>query len=152
MKHPSRMNARHRGYRVRHERAVNVGADDVWRIRDDLSARPQTYRLHWLLADWQWSFIPGSRNCLSRPGLVSVLAKPIRTLDLPAQVSSSGAGSSFTEIVRSSLKLGASRRDTSLRPLRGARLAASSGVVFYDLRFPHEVRAALIVRRLDRRD
>jgi len=49
--------AHHRGYGdVLHERSVTVYADERWQITDRLSAlRPHTYRLHWLLPDWEWT-------------------------------------------------------------------------------------------------
>ena len=46
----------HLGYRgVRHERSVSVSADEAWKIEDRLISRGQhSYRLHWLLPDWEW--------------------------------------------------------------------------------------------------
>ncbi|MBN1450773.1 MAG: heparinase II/III family protein, partial [Anaerolineales bacterium] len=46
----------HKGYRgVRHERIVRVYADERWMVEDKLiSKEPHTYRLHWLLPDWEW--------------------------------------------------------------------------------------------------
>jgi len=48
--------AYHKGYRgVRHERVVTVYTDERWVIEDKLiSKKPHTYRLHWLLPDWEW--------------------------------------------------------------------------------------------------
>lgn len=48
--------AYHKGYRgVRHERTVTVYTDERWRVEDRLlSKAPHTYRLHWLLPDWEW--------------------------------------------------------------------------------------------------
>jgi len=48
--------AYHKGYRgVRHERTVTVYADERWQVEDRLlSKHPHTYRLHWLLPDWEW--------------------------------------------------------------------------------------------------
>lgn len=48
--------AYHTAYRgVRHERIVTVYADERWRVEDRLlSKAPHTYRLHWLLPDWEW--------------------------------------------------------------------------------------------------
>ena len=53
----SSVTAQHRGYRgVRHRRTVSVLAGEVWHVRDELtSTRTRTYRLHWLVADWEWS-------------------------------------------------------------------------------------------------
>ncbi len=46
----------HNGYPgVRHERTVTVYVDERWIIEDKLiSDEPHTYRLHWLLPDWEW--------------------------------------------------------------------------------------------------
>ncbi len=48
--------AYHNGYPgVRHERTVTVYVDERWIIEDKLiSDEPHTYRLHWLLPDWEW--------------------------------------------------------------------------------------------------
>ncbi len=47
--------AYHKGYHgVRHERTVTVYADERWVVEDMLiSKKPHTYRLHWLLPDWE---------------------------------------------------------------------------------------------------
>jgi len=46
----------HKGYRgVRHERRVTVHADERWMVEDKLISKgPHSYRLHWLLPDWEW--------------------------------------------------------------------------------------------------
>ncbi len=46
----------HTGYRgVRHERTVTVYTDERWVVEDTLTSKKQhTYRLHWLLPDWEW--------------------------------------------------------------------------------------------------
>ena len=46
----------HNGYPgVHHERTVTVYVDECWIIEDKLiSDEPHTYRLHWLLPDWEW--------------------------------------------------------------------------------------------------
>ena len=46
----------HEGYPgVRHERTVTVYVDERWAVEDKLiSEEPHTYRLHWLLPDWEW--------------------------------------------------------------------------------------------------
>ncbi len=57
-----RASARHYGYRrlgVRHERVVTVYADERWQVEDELLIlrrlqKPRTFRLHWLLPDWEW--------------------------------------------------------------------------------------------------
>jgi len=48
--------AYHNGYRgIRHERTVTVHTDERWVVEDKLvSKEPHTYRLHWLLPDWEW--------------------------------------------------------------------------------------------------
>jgi hypothetical protein len=59
-----RMRGRHWGYwrmGVRHARTVTAYADGRWQVLDDLltvrlpwDSHPLTYRLHWLLPDWEW--------------------------------------------------------------------------------------------------
>jgi len=46
----------HKGYRrIRHERRATVHADERWTVEDRLISRePHSYRLHWLLPDWEW--------------------------------------------------------------------------------------------------
>jgi hypothetical protein len=46
----------HTGYSgVRHERTVTVYTDERWVVEDKLiSKEAHTYRLHWLLPDWEW--------------------------------------------------------------------------------------------------
>jgi hypothetical protein len=46
----------HTGYRgVKHERTVTVYSDEHWVVEDTLTSKePHTYRLHWLLPDWEW--------------------------------------------------------------------------------------------------
>jgi hypothetical protein len=52
----------HAGYRrlgVRHERSVTIFSDEHWDVQDTLlfikNHQPQrTFRLHWLLPDWEW--------------------------------------------------------------------------------------------------
>ena len=46
----------HEGYRsVRHERTVTIYTDEHWVVQDRLiSKKPHSYRLHWLLPDWEW--------------------------------------------------------------------------------------------------
>lgn len=59
-----RIRGRHWGYwkvGVRHDRTVTSYADGHWQVRDEMlpvrlpwDKRPITYRLHWLLPDWEW--------------------------------------------------------------------------------------------------
>jgi len=53
-----RIRAYHRGYgNVKHERTVTVYQDERWLIEDKLTSShrtPHTYRLHWLLPDYEW--------------------------------------------------------------------------------------------------
>jgi len=46
----------HEGYRgVRHERKMTLYSDERWVVEDTLiSKKSHTYRLHWLLPDWEW--------------------------------------------------------------------------------------------------
>ncbi len=48
--------AYHHGYRgVQHERFVTVFIDGHWLVEDQLRSQTQhTYRLHWLIPDWEW--------------------------------------------------------------------------------------------------
>lgn len=46
---------------VRHQRSLSVTSEEHWRVEDQLSRLPSsgpktelTYRLHWLLPDWEW--------------------------------------------------------------------------------------------------
>ncbi len=56
-----RMQAYHRGYRrlgIRHERIATVFADEHWEVKDKLvfsNPGEHTFRLHWLLADGEWT-------------------------------------------------------------------------------------------------
>jgi hypothetical protein len=53
-----RVRAYHRGYgNVKHERTVTVYQDEHWLVEDKLTSprrTPHTYRLHWLLPDYEW--------------------------------------------------------------------------------------------------
>jgi hypothetical protein len=53
-----RARAYHRGYRsVKHERTVTVYQNERWVVEDELSSSStasHTYRLHWLLPDYEW--------------------------------------------------------------------------------------------------
>jgi hypothetical protein len=56
-----KIRAYHNGYRglkIKHERVVTVFEDELWRVEDrllNIRRRPHTYRLHWLLADGEWT-------------------------------------------------------------------------------------------------
>ncbi len=62
-----RVKAYHRGYaHVKHERIVSVMADDSWAVEDNLSTHKhvtRTFRLHWLLPDWQWQIEKRNSTC-----------------------------------------------------------------------------------------
>jgi hypothetical protein len=53
-----RVRAYHRGYgNIKHERTVTVYRDERWLVEDKLTSSrraPHTYRLHWLLPDWEY--------------------------------------------------------------------------------------------------
>jgi hypothetical protein len=53
-----RVRAYHRGYgNIKHERTVTVYRDERWLVEDKLTSprrTPHTYRLHWLLPDWEY--------------------------------------------------------------------------------------------------
>jgi hypothetical protein len=59
-----RVTAYHKGYRgVRHERTITVSTDERWIIEDKLiSQHSHTYRLHWLLPDWEWKIENGEQG------------------------------------------------------------------------------------------
>jgi hypothetical protein len=56
-----KIKAYHNGYRglkIKHERAVTVFEDELWRVEDrllNIRRRPHAYRLHWLLTDGEWT-------------------------------------------------------------------------------------------------
>lgn len=58
------MQAYHNGYPgIRHERSVSALAGERWLVEDRLLAKqPHTYRLHWLLPDWEWQATPGEQG------------------------------------------------------------------------------------------
>jgi hypothetical protein len=58
------MMAYHTGYPgVRHERTVTVYAGERWVVDDRLaSQKSHTYRLHWLLPDWEWEVETGDER------------------------------------------------------------------------------------------
>jgi len=69
----------HKGYRgVRHERTVTVFTDERWLVEDKLASKDEhTYRLHWLLPDWEWE-VESRENGIeisiqSPEGLVSLI-------------------------------------------------------------------------------
>jgi hypothetical protein len=57
--------ARHYAYaslHVRHTRAVSAPSPDHWQVQDELlnlRLRPHTFRLHWLLPDWEYELESG---------------------------------------------------------------------------------------------
>jgi hypothetical protein len=76
----------HRGYRkqgIRHERTVTAYTDGHWQIQDDLlpirkhhNKNPHTFRLHWLLPDWEW------RVESSQPGFIFRMMSPYGPIGL----------------------------------------------------------------------
>jgi hypothetical protein len=54
----------HDGYRgIHHERMVTVYIDERWVVEDKLISKKQhTYRLHWLLPDWEWDVENGEQG------------------------------------------------------------------------------------------
>ena len=61
---------------VRHERSVTVFSDEHWEVQDCLlfikgqTSRQRTFRLHWLLPDWDWQMDEIERtasNCACDP-------------------------------------------------------------------------------------
>ncbi len=71
-----RIRGRHWGYwkqGVRHDRTVTAYADGHWQVRDEMlpvrmpwEKRPLTFRLHWLLPDWEWQVESGDQGITIR--------------------------------------------------------------------------------------
>ena len=88
-----RVSARHHGYRwlgVRHERVITVYADERWQVEDEMLIlrrlrKPLTFRLQWLLSDWEWKIEirePVFEIRLKSPlGWVTLRVTPFSTLD-----------------------------------------------------------------------
>ena len=88
-----RVSARHRGYQrlgVRHERVITVYADERWQVEDEMLIlrrlrKPLTFRLNWLLSDWEWKIEirePVFEIRLKSPlGWVTLRVTPFSTLD-----------------------------------------------------------------------
>jgi hypothetical protein len=80
------MRAWHQGYRklgIRHERTVTAFSDGHWQVRDDLlpvrtlrGRKALTFRLHWLLPDWEWQIE------VSQPGMALRLISPYGPVEL----------------------------------------------------------------------
>ena len=146
---------RHWGYwrqGVRHERTVTAFADGHWQVRDEMlplrmpwDKRPLTYRLHWLLPDWEWSMED------SRQGLRLRLNSPLGPVELQIQVN--GGDPPGMQLVRASQTLcvtgrivHASAQDNDIRgwvsPTYGVKKPALSLAVetrsVYDVQFISE--------------
>jgi hypothetical protein len=91
-----KVEAHHNGYRgVRHERRVSVQVDDSWRIVDRLTARAgHTYRLHWLLPDWDWKLECNERTATLR------IESPFGPVVLRIKTDSGRAGGAVFSVVR----------------------------------------------------
>ena len=78
----------HKGYRgLRHERTVTIYVSDRWVVEDRLiSKESHTYRLHWLLPDWEWEV--ESRDQRVEIVLKSPYGKVVLALQTDQQVSS----------------------------------------------------------------
>jgi len=69
----------HTGYQgVRHERKATVYTSERWVVEDKLISKlPHTYRLHWLLPDWEWEAESREKGIVislqSPQGLVSII-------------------------------------------------------------------------------
>jgi hypothetical protein len=53
-----RMRAHYKTRRLQHERTVTVYADEHWLVADKVKVTDKaehTFRLHWLLPDWEWT-------------------------------------------------------------------------------------------------
>jgi Heparinase II/III N-terminus/Heparinase II/III-like protein len=92
----------HWGYRkqgIRHERTVTAYADGHWQVRDDLLQirkrrykKPLTFRLHWLLPDWEWQ-VEGSQ-----PGMSLRLKSPHGPVGLHVNVT--GGATAHVDLIR----------------------------------------------------
>jgi hypothetical protein len=97
-----RIQGRHLGYRkqgVQHERTVTSFADGRLQIRDDLlrirmpwDKKPVTFRLHWLLPDWEWQMESGHL------GMTLRLMSPYGLVDLHIDVA--GGEAVHVDLVR----------------------------------------------------
>lgn len=76
-----RLVASHNGYRrlgITHKREVSAYADDRWLVNDLLEktggekATEHTFRLHWLLPDWEWTVDENTLQLQSPYGVVSL--------------------------------------------------------------------------------
>jgi hypothetical protein len=93
------MMAYHNGYPgVHHERTVTVYAAERWVVEDNLtSQKPHTYRLHWLLPDWEWGVESKDRRIeiglMAPHGKISLLLHsdlPISNLQSPVSLVRAG--------------------------------------------------------------
>jgi hypothetical protein len=99
-----RVLAYHKAYRrfgVDYERVVAVMADETWIVSDDLQVKrrgvSRTFRLHWLLPDWEWKLSPEDRGVSlqvkSPYGWVKLLSKfETVSLNMSYQISLARAG------------------------------------------------------------
>ncbi len=78
---------RYRAHGYRHTRIVSVFNDDRWLVEDEIlplrmpwEKKPLTFRLHWLLPDWEWEIVKGeskfSIRLLSPHGWVTLGINP----------------------------------------------------------------------------
>lgn len=97
-----RIRGRHWGYwkqGVRHDRTVTAYADGHWQVRDEMlplrmpwDKRPRTFRLHWLLPDWEWSMEAGA------PVIAIRLISPYGPIDL--RIGVAGGEAPVVDLVR----------------------------------------------------
>ncbi len=112
----------HAGYRkqgIRHERTVTAYVDGHWQIRDELLSvrvkrvrKQHTFRLHWLLPDWEW------RVESSQDGLALRLVSPYGPVELRLAVS--GGEVAWVDLVRAGEVVHASAPGDHISPLEVA--------------------------------
>jgi hypothetical protein len=120
-----RLRGVHAGYRkqgVRHERTITAWENGHWSIQDDLLSlrspsrkKPLTFRLHWLLPDWEW------RVESSPAGIVLRLTSPYGPVGLYIRVT--GGKDVRVELVRAGERLysfgGGSQMSPTVAAMRG---------------------------------
>jgi asparagine synthase (glutamine-hydrolysing) len=112
----------HLGYRrqgFRHERTVTAYTHGNWQIRDDMlpmrnlrDKKPNIFRLHWLLPDWDWRMENG------HPGIALRLLSPRGLVGLDIHVT--GAESVSLDLVRAGVLVHESGRHDQISPVETA--------------------------------
>jgi len=141
----------HLGYRrqaIRHERTVTAFTDGRWQVRDDMlplrnprNKKPNIFRLHWLLPDWEWSMES------SHPGMVLRLLSPNGPVGL--NIHGTGAGMESLNLFRAGVLVYQSGRQGRSSPVETAIRGWTSptyGVKIPALSLAAEVESAFAVQ------